>query len=366
MPLPTAIDDAPTRAEILACLRGDDAAEVAYWLAEADRVRQASVGSIVHLRGLIEVSSHCRRLCTYCGMRAPNRNVKRYRLTPEEILAAARNVVDAGLGTIVLQAGEDPGLTESDIARVIQGIHDMGDVAVTLSLGERNVRELATWRRAGANRYLLRFETSNRKLYRRIHPALRDGQTSRLPILRTLRELGYEVGSGVMVGVPGQTFDDLADDLELFRELDLDMIGVGPYVPDPDTPLGRKTASAGAGPVANDVATVCRVVALARLLLPDSNIPATTALAVLDRKRGYEQALVAGANVVMPNFTPTARREGYRIYPGKAELPGYLDPLFDLEARIRELGRTPGHVRGDSPRFERRRSVPPTMKETDR
>ena len=230
------------RNDVLGWLQETDPGRLDELWRQADRVRQDSVGGEVHLRGLIELSNYCVRLCGYCGLRAGNLDLERYRLSDDEILDAARMAVAFGYGTVVLQSGEDPALTCHRISRLIQRIKAETALAVTLSLGERDDDELAAWRQAGADRYLLRFETSNRALYERIHPPLemeRRGaeipvcrpsepisrQTrifarpacclhERLVILATLRRLGYEVGSGVMIGIPGQTYDDLADDIE--------------------------------------------------------------------------------------------------------------------------------------------------------
>jgi biotin synthase len=227
----------PTRPEILGWLRENDSQRLAELWRDADRVRQEFVGGEVHLRGLVELSNYCVRLCGYCGLRAPNRKLERYRMTEDEVLECAQKAVQFGYGTVVLQSGEDPGLTCDWLVKVIRRLKAETPLAVTLSLGERSESEIAAWRKAGADRYLLRFETSNRVLYEAIHPPKNGEISDRPAILRKLREMGYEVGSGVMIGIPGQTYGDLADDIELFASLDLDMIGVGPYLVHPDTPL---------------------------------------------------------------------------------------------------------------------------------
>ncbi|MCD4727675.1 MAG: hypothetical protein K8R46_08435, partial [Pirellulales bacterium] len=287
--------------------------------------------------------------------------------------------VEFGYGTVVLQSGEDPQLTGRRMTGLIRRIKAETPLAVTLSLGERDDDELAEWRRAGADRYLLRFETSNRELYERIHPPKADvpQKSSPLPlgegpgvraqgdvphgrfaILHTLRDLGYEVGSGVMIGIPGQTFDDLADDIELFGRLELDMIGVGPYLCHPDTPLADRRAwpDAPAGrQVPADETMTYKVIALTRLVCPRTNIPATTALATLNTDHGRELGLVRGANVAMPNLTPPKYRILYEIYPDKACIAetGRKCQLC-LSARIKALGRRPGAGRGDSPNYHQR------------
>ena len=356
------------RSEIINWLRETDPARLEDLWRLADRTRQEYVGGEVHLRGLIELSNHCVRLCGYCGLRAGNTALQRYRMSDDEVLESARQAVEFGYGTVVLQSGEDPLLTCDRVAGLVRRIKAETPLAVTLSLGERNEDELAEWRRAGADRYLLRFETSNRQLFERIHPpkadvpsaAKRQNETThdRLAILETLRRLGYEVGSGVMIGIPGQTYDDLADDVELFGRLDLDMIGVGPYLPHPATSLagaaGRCEAPAGEQ-VPADETTTYKVVALARLVCPRANIPATTALATLNTAQGRELGLVRGANVVMPNITPAKYRILYEVYPGKACIAETGRQCNQcLSARLMSLGRRPGSGRGDSANYHHR------------
>jgi biotin synthase len=307
-----------TRGEILRWLREEDPAALEPLWLSADEVRRRHVGDAVHLRGLVEISNHCVRRCAYCGISLDNRDLVRYRMTADEILGCARQAHVFGYGTVVLQGGEDPGIGRAWLAGVVRRIKDETGLAVTLSLGEREDDDLVAWREAGADRYLLRFETSDPELYRRVHPSLPGRTSDRFAILRRLRELGYEVGSGVMVGIPGQTFDSLADDLQAFADLDLDMIGVGPFLPHPATPLGRGDLAPVADQVPNTELATYTTLALARLGCPEANIPSTTALATLNLARGRELGLARGANVVMPNLTPVAYRALYEIYPAKA------------------------------------------------
>lgn len=318
---------------------------------EADATRRRHVGEDVHLRGLIEFSNHCARSCAYCGLRAENHQLERYRMTAGEILECAHQAVDFGYGTVVLQSGEDYGMDAGWMARVIARIKRETPLAVTLSLGERSEEELHMWRLAGADRYLLRFETSSQILFQQIHPPLSSDSPGRVELLRLLRDMGYETGSGVMVGIPGQTWNDLTHDLLLFRQLDLDMIGIGPFLPHPHTPLGARTVSLNNPErVPNSEETVLKAVALTRLLCPKTNIPATTALATVNRTKGRELALARGANIVMPNLTPLRYRLLYEIYPGKACIQETATECQKcLEARIRRIGRTIGIGRGDSP-----------------
>lgn len=346
------------RHEILSWLRETDEAKLADLWQMADNTRQQHVGGEVHLRGLIELSNYCVRLCAYCGLRAANQNITRYRMPPEEVVHCAHQAAAFGYGTVVLQSGEDPAMTREEMAALVRRIKAETPLAVTLSLGERADADLVAWREAGADRYLLRFETSNRQLYDRIHPP-RPGTTSdRLAILRRLRELGYEVGSGVMIGIPGQTYDDLAGDIELFGELDLDMIGVGPFLVHPDTPLGDPNFQPlvlDEEQVPSNELMTYKVIALARLMCPRANIPSTTALATINPRNGRELGLVRGANVVMPNLTPPKYRVLYEIYPNKACIRETADACHScLQARIFSIGRDVGAGRGDSPNWHRR------------
>lgn len=340
-----------TKDEILSWLKTDDESRLAELWRMADAVRRQYVGDEVHLRGLVEISNICARDCGYCGIRAGNTGVRRYRMEIGEILDCARLAVGFGYGTVVLQSGEDYGITTDWLAGIIRRIKKETDLAVTLSLGERDDGDLAAWRRAGADRYLLRFETSNRELYERIHPPLPGRHSDRFQILRRLRELGYEVGSGIMVGIPGQTWDDLANDILLFREYDIDMIGIGPYIPHPDTPLGKSDVHAETAPdqvPATELIT-CKVVALTRITCPLINIPSTTALATINRADGREHGLSRGANICMPNLTPRRYRELYEIYPAKSSCDENADESnARIQDRIRAMGRTIGTGRGDS------------------
>lgn len=340
------------RKEMLKWLREENPEQLESLWQEADRVRREGVGDEVHLRGLIEFSNHCARHCAYCGIRADNLEVSRYRMSEDEIMACVRQAMRFEYGTVVLQAGEDYGYTAEWLAALVRRIKSETPLAVTLSLGERSDEDLELWREAGADRYLLRFETSNREIYERIHPPLPGRISDRIEMLRQLKRLGYETGSGVMIGIPGQTYDDLASDLRMFAELDLDMVGVGPYIPHPLTPLGRdgKQWRAPEGEqVPSTEAMTYKVVALTRLVRPLANIPSTTALATLNLEQGRELGLMRGANVVMPNLTPARYRELYEIYPNKACLSETADQCHScMKMRILSIDRKIGKGRGDS------------------
>jgi len=266
-------------------------------------------------------------------------------MTEQEVMECVQTAQKLGYGTVVLQSGEDLGLTRDFITRVVRRIKTETPLAVTLSLGERGLDELEAWRAAGADRYLLKHETSDPELFCRIHPedrAFPEGSSNpRVELLMRLRELGYEIGSGVMVGIPGQTYESLVDDIMLFRDLDLEMIGCGPFVPHPDTPLGQMTNDEAQVPATDTMTT--KVVALTRLVCPDANIPSTTALATVNREHGRELGLERGANVWMPNLTPLKYRVLYEIYPGKAKVIDTAEEFHqNLLATLAHIGRVPG------------------------
>lgn len=323
----------------------------------ANDARRRTVGEVVHLRGLIEFSNRCLRNCTYCGLRVDNTAVARYAIPSAEVLEAVGFARNSGIKTIVMQSGEGVAFNRVDYAPVFEAIARAGDMAATLSVGELADEEFAALRALGVSRYLLRFETSNSELYRAIHPARRGCEAvDRIAMLRKLRSLDFEVGSGVMVGIPGQSVDDLVNDLLLFRELDLDMVGIGPYMPHPGTPLATEFELSNTSYVAahRELLTY-KMVALTRLLLPDANIPSTTALATLNPCEGRLLGLRRGANVLMPNMTPKKYRSDYSIYPEKAGTTmGPDDSLDAALPSIEAAGRVPGTDRGDSLRFRKR------------
>jgi biotin synthase len=334
-----------TKAEILEWLRENRPSRLQELYAHADRVRRENVGDAVHLRGLIEISNHCERQCMYCGLRRANSDIARYRMGREEILDCARQAEALGYGTVVIQAGEDDALTAEWVAGIVRWIKSETALAVTLSLGERSLDEIRLWREAGADRYLLRFETSDERLYRAIHPQRAPGSPNRIERLRQIKQLGYEAGGGVMVGIPGQSYESLAGDILTFAELDLDMIGIGPFIAHPRTPLGAGTLCPpidSADQVPANEEMVYKMVALARIACPTANIPSTTALATINKTHGRKQGLSVGANVVMPNVTPLEYRRLYEIYPAKACIDETAkDCQACLNGQISSLGRFP-------------------------
>lgn len=281
-------------------------------------------GKHVFLRGLVEFSNVCRRNCFYCGLRGANGALERYTLTQGEILAAAAEAVAAGMDTIVLQSGEyniDPRKLAEVIERITTELH----VPVTLSVGEQPYEAYALWKEAGAKRFLLKHETADPALYARLHPGC--SLADRVAKLRQLQKLGYETGSGFIVGLPGQTLRTLADDILLVRDMGVAMCGAGPFIPQKDTPLG--SCPAGTAKL------TLQVMAVLRLVLPYANIPATTALATVDPAFGQKDGLLAGGNVLMPSFTPPRYRENYRIYDDKNRVSAEK-----AREAVKEAGRT--------------------------
>lgn len=314
-----------------------DPREEALLFAAADRLRREQVGDAVYLRGIIEFANVCGRDCLYCGLRRSNVRLRRYRMGADEIVAAAERIARAGIGTVVLQSGEDPFFSVERLCALVGRIRQETGLAITLSVGERPTEEYRAFREAGAERYLLKQETSSRELFARHRPG--SAYENRRRCLADLKAFGYEVGTGDIVGLPGQTIKTLADDLLLLKEIDADMLGIGPFIPHPATPL--------AADASGDIALTLRVLALTRLLTRDTNIPATTALDTL-APGARARALASGANVVMPDFTPPAYRELYELYPGRnrtLDLDAFLERLGE---EISGLGRSIG--RGSGPR----------------
>ncbi len=274
--------------------------------AEAERVVLQSKGTHVLVRGLIEFSNICNRNCLYCGLRAQNKNLARYLLKLPAILDAAMQARAAGVDTIVLQSGE--GACDARwLAEVVSEIRAATSLPITLSVGERKACDYELWRKAGASRYLIKHETSDENLYARLHPG--HSLSQRIATLKALRELDYEIGSGFMIGLPGQSLESLASDIALCRDLHVDMCGAGPFIAQMETPLAN--CQSGSPDLA------LRVMAALRLSLPWANLPATTALATVDPASGQINGLRAGANVLMPSFTPAPYAQNYVIYDNK-------------------------------------------------
>ncbi len=325
------------RQAIIDILRSQDAQVLDDLCRQANAIRKECVGDRVYLRGIIEFSNYCSRDCLYCGLRRSNAALKRYRMSLDEIEACARAARQLDLRTIVLQSGEDGALSIEWLCEMVRRVKAL-DVAVTVSVGERTYDDYRRLKEAGADRYLLKFETSDEALFAKLKPD--SSYQARMECLEWLKQLDYQVGSGIMVGLPGQTPESIADDILLFEELDLDMIGVGPFIAHPDTPL------AGASTV--PIEQVLKAVALTRIVTRNTHIPATTATGSID-PAGRERALRAGANVVMPDITPVKYRPMYEIYPGKACIGEQVeDCLPCLISRIESTGLEISFDRGDS------------------
>lgn len=294
--------------EYRALIEGQNEALAGDLRERAVRVRKAVYGNTVFVRGLIEISSWCKNNCYYCGIRAGNPKAERYRLTPEEILLCCREGWGLGFRTFVLQGGEDPWFTDGVLKPLLQQIKaEFPSCAITLSLGERSRESYQRLYDAGADRYLLRHETADKSHYESLHPAAMSWDR-RMECLRELKQIGYQVGCGFMVGSPGQTARELAKDLKFIEEFHPAMCGIGPFIPHRDTPFGDRPGGS--------VELTCYLLSILRLIQPNLLLPATTALGTLD-PLGREKGIQSGANVVMPNLSPVSVRKKYMLYDNK-------------------------------------------------
>ncbi len=310
--------------EIIEILKAQNSDEVFKY---ADHIRRKYCGNIVHLRALIEFSNFCKKQCLYCGINAKNKNVKRYRLSEEQILNTALIAKEIGFKTVVIQSGEDDFYDIKKMCSIIEKIKKM-DIALTLSLGEKTKKEYKAYKSAGADRYLLRIETTDKKLYKKMHPGC-DFQ-NRINCLYSLKELGFETGTGILIGLEGQSIESIASDILFFKKLNADMVGLGPFIAHKDTIL--KDAPCGSTELA------LRAIALTRIIMPNINIPATTSIETL-LKDGRKIALKCGANVVMPNVSPNIAKENYCIYPNKQGICISNKTEFEnLRNEIKSLG----------------------------
>lgn len=298
--------------EILTCKSAD------IYYKKADAIRRKYCGNIVHLRALIEFSNFCKKQCLYCGINAKNKNVKRYRLSEQDIVKSAKYAQKIGIKTIVLQSGEDDYFDVKKMCSIIEKIKEL-NLVITLSIGEKTKDEYRAYKDSGADRYLLRIETTDENLYKKLHP--NSDFKNRLKCLYNLKELGFELGSGIMVGLPQQSIESIADDILFFKKIDVDMVGLGPFISNSETEL--KNFPNGSYELA------LRSIAATRLLMPDINVPATTAMETL-LKEGRKIALQSGANVVMPNITPQNIRGNYSLYPNKQSVNALDDDSLNL------------------------------------
>lgn len=319
-------------------LTTNDASKLDALFAEACRVRDEVYGRKVFMRGLIEVSSHCKNNCLYCGLRR-DMHCTRYRLTKEQILDCCRTGYELGFRTFVMQGGEDAWFTDERLCDIVHEVkREFPDCAVTLSLGERGRESFARLRDAGADRYLLRHETADATHYSHLHPADMSFE-HRMQCLRDLRSLGFQVGAGFMVGSPGQTLDTLMKDLAFIADFRPEMVGIGPFIPAAGTPFESQ--------IAGSVDMTIRLLAIIRLLHPSVLLPATSALGTMHPK-GRERAIMAGANVVMPNLSPQDTRALYSIYNNKlATGSEAAESAADIRLRLHAIGMEVPDDRGD-------------------
>ncbi len=341
------------REQVRRLLESTTPEETAELFRRAADLKERTVGREIYLRGIVEFSNICRKDCSYCGIRKSNAGVDRFLMEEEEIVDAARRAYRRGFGSVVLQSGEraDPefaGMVERLVRRLKSETE--GGIGITLSLGEQDHDTYRRWFEAGAHRYLLRIETSSPELYRRYHPADHD-HGARRRCLEDLRRIGYQVGSGMLIGLPGQTADDLAGDALFLKEIDVDMIGMGPYIPHRDTPLAGRVRDFNP---ARQLELGLKMIAACRLLMPEINIAAATSLQTLSPD-GWRRGVRAGANVVMPNFTPARYRGAYSLYEGKPDGDVATDSIPALEKLFAGLPEKVVPDRwGDSPHFFKR------------
>mgnify|MGYP002509634040 FL=1 len=320
-------------------LTTEDGALKEYLAAKARETAQRIYGNQVYIRGLIEFTNYCRNDCYYCGIRRSNGCAERYRLSKEEILSCCKNGYELGFRTFVLQGGEDGFYTDGRICEIVSEIKNRyPDCAVTLSIGERERESYEAFFKAGADRYLLRHETADEAHYKELHPEEMSFQ-HRMRCIRELKEIGYQTGCGFMVGSPYQTFDTLYEDLQFIRELQPEMVGIGPFIPQKDTPFGKMQAGT--------IERTLRLLSIIRLLHPSVLLPATTALGTIHPK-GRELGILAGANVVMPNLSPVAVREKYKLYDNKiCTGDEAAECRYCMERRMESIGYQVAVDRGD-------------------
>ena len=337
------ISNSATDDELISIINNKDIETDDYLYNTADKIRQKYYGNDVYLRGLIEFTNYCRNDCYYCGIRAGNNNTERYRLSEEDILACCENGYELGFRTFVLQGGEDNYYSDDLICKIVSSIKKIySDCAVTLSIGEKSYESYKRFYDCGADRYLLRHETATNSHYAKLHPE-KMSLDNRKKCLYNLKEIGYQVGAGFMVGSPYQTVENLVADLQFLKKFEPDMIGIGPFIPHSETPFAEFK-----GGTLRDTLVM---VALTRILIPTSLIPATTALGTISTQ-GRELGLKAGANVVMPNLSPVKFRKLYDLYDNKiCTGEEAAECRFCLENRVKSAGYNIVVSRGDRVNF---------------
>ncbi|MFH0999410.1 MAG: [FeFe] hydrogenase H-cluster radical SAM maturase HydE [Bacteroidota bacterium] len=344
--------------ENLVLLLNSNATERKELFKHSAEIKREEVGNKVYFRGLIEYSNRCAKDCFYCGIRSGNKQITRYQLTEKEVLDAANYAYEQGFASVVIQSGERADrVFIKKIESLIAQIKKIGDgsLGLTLSCGEQTRETYQRWFDAGAHRFLLRIETSNKDLYQKIHPENNlHSFENRLEALHFLKDIGYQVGTGVMIGLPFQTAEDLAGDLLFLQELDIDMAGMGPYIEHKQTPLYQYSKMLL--PLKERFLLSLKMVALLRIIMKDINIAATTAMQAIDPE-GREKAIMVGANIIMPNLTPLKYREEYLLYEDKPCIDEEADSCKNcLEARIHRTGNTVGYNGwGDSLHFKKRK-----------
>ncbi|MGL5122975.1 MAG: [FeFe] hydrogenase H-cluster radical SAM maturase HydE [Fusobacteriaceae bacterium] len=325
--------------ELLTLLNNLDEDNKKYLFEKSYMTRAKFYGNTVFLRGLIEISNYCKKDCMYCGIRNSNKKSKRYRLSEEELINCCIKGYDLGYRTFVIQGGEDSYFTDEILCRVIKRIkNSYNDCAITLSLGERSKESYKKLYEAGADRYLLRHETATKKIYESVHPNM--SFENRRKCLRDLKEIGFQTGAGFLVGLPNQTNEDFIKDLRFIKELEPEMVGIGPFIPQKDTPMGHLDSG--------DVKKVIIMLSIVRLLLPEVLLPATTALGTLD-PTGREKGFKVGANVIMPNLSPFENRDKYSLYDGKKFVQDEAaEELKNIIKKIDSTGFKAVMTRGDN------------------
>ena len=328
-----------SRDEWMILLSSLNDAEREYLRVKAQEVAVSHYGKGIFVRALLEISSYCKNNCYYCGIRASNRDAQRYRLSKEEILECCKEADTLGFNTFVLQGGEDPVQNDAWVVDVVKAIRAAyPEKAITLSVGERSAEAYAAFKEAGANRFLLRHETRNDEHYSQLHPSMMSSENRR-QCLMTLKRLGFQTGSGMMIGSPGQTDEHLYEDIRFLEELQPQMIGIGPFLPATNTPFENHS------PGSADKTIL--MLSLLRLRFPNVLLPATTALATLC-SNGMERAISAGANVVMPNVSPVEQRKKYSIYDNKKSTGAEsAQQMQQLENRLNAIGYHIDYGRGD-------------------
>lgn len=304
----------------------------------ADRVRKHFAGNGILLRGIVEFSNYCRNSCSYCGLNRNNKRLKRYRMDGDEIIESVNSLAGCGIKTVVLQSGEEDDLDIHWLAKIISKIKTDFNIAVTLSIGERSFQDYKTLKDSGADRYLLKIETSDRDLYAKLHPSM--SFDNRIRCLYDLKKLGFQTGSGNIIGLKGQSLKTIANDIIFFKKMSLEMVSVGPFIPHHETELAAQARG--------DIGLTLKALALTRIVVKGAHMPATTALGSQEKDFRID-GLKAGANVLMPNFTPLKYKALYEIYPGKRCITEQSEACIGcLTKKAESIGRRIDYSRGDS------------------